>query len=111
MPFSSLPLLLPLLAGCVTEENFPSKLADASCDWMQECQRSFYESLYSDPADCEADAEGGIQDIMDVADAAGCVFVEEAAPDCIDAARAASCTDSPLDVAACDQVWDCPLGR
>lgn len=107
----TLALLLALLAGCVTEENFPRKLADASCDWMQECQRSLFEALYSDPADCEADAESGILDVMDVAEAAGCTFMEDAAPDCIDAARSASCTDSPLDVSACDLVWDCPLGR
>lgn len=90
MPIRLLPLLL--LTACVTQENYLEKSVKVWCDRQYECNKSAFESAFTDMSDCidtliddgEDDAECFNQE---------CTFDPEAARACLHDQSTASCED------------------
>lgn len=99
--------LAVLATGCVNEDNFADKYASAACDWFADCHEADFEDVYDDRSDCEDENARYIQDLQDLAQDLGCVFDEDAAQDCVNATRSASCDDEEGE-AVCEHVFvDC----
>lgn len=109
------PLFLSLLlTGCfgvgeVTESNWTEKFSDVYCNQLEKCSRGFFESEYSDMADCLDEVQDDAEDQADNLDDLGCDFDEEEAQQCLDSFHKASCEDvyeaDYLD--DCEDVFDC----
>ena len=113
---SLLPALAATLSGCslfgpgnITEDNWAESFAKTYCKQLQECERGYFESEYSDLEDCQDEVKDDAEDAAESADDADCNFEEDEAQDCVDSMHASSCEDfydlEYLD--DCDKVYDC----
>lgn len=111
-----LPVLAAALSGCsvfgpgnITEDNWAESFAKTYCKQLQECEKGFFESEFSDLDDCEDEIKDDVEDAAESADDADCNFEEDEAQDCVDSIHESSCEDFyDLDyVDDCDAVYDC----
>lgn len=107
-----------VLTGCgvgtVTEDNFAEKAGQVECQILSKCMRAYYESEYSDMADCRDEVNDDYSDLADDLDDRGCDFDEDEAQDCLDTVSTLTCEEYWEDVVEeggrhkdCDKVWDC----
>ena len=108
-----LPALLMLAAcnsvGKVDEDNYAEKSAEVYCRQIEKCSRGFFESEYSDYADCVDEATNDFEDTMEAADDANCDFDEDEAQACLDTFASSTCEDVYEGDAYddCEDVFDC----
>ena len=113
---SLLPALAASLTGCslfgpgnITEDNWAESFAKTYCKQLQECEKGYFESEYSDLEDCEDEVKDDAEDAAEAADDADCNFEEDEAQECIDSLHTSSCEDfydlEYLD--DCDAIYDC----
>ena len=117
MPAPRLVSLALILAGCsvgnITEDNYAEKAADIACRTLAKCERGYYESEYSDMADCRDEIQDDLEDLGEDLDDAGCDFDEGEAQECLDTLNTLTCEEYYEDVVQegmhddCRKVWDC----
>lgn len=95
--------------GNVTEDNFAEKSAQLGCKMLEKCNRGYFESEYSDQADCIDELEEDTEDMMDAADDADCDFEEDEAQKCLDTFAASTCEEYYEGDAwdDCEDIFDC----
>ena len=83
---SLLPALAATLTGCslfgpgnITEDNWAESFAKTYCKQLQECERGYFESEYSDLEDCQDEVKDDAEDAAEAADDADCNFEEDEA--------------------------------
>ena len=90
--------LVSLLSGCsllsfkgdpLDEDNFFEKYSEQICKVEKECFRGHYDSTWDDFDECVDDWSSSYEDV----DYSDCDFDEDAAADCLDDMKAASCAD------------------
>ena len=97
------PALVVLVACGVTEGNIDEKLAKAQCSKLVEC------ADLEDEKACVASETETFAGTTRANQDAGCVLDEDAAQDCVDGMRDATCdtyNDALSDL--CRGLWDCP---
>ena len=94
----------------IPKEDFPSAGADVICDRMAECARGQYDAAFFGSADCRAEFERDLGDLVDLNDAFDCDYdPREAAAAWIET-REMSCEDfyEGEYLTAAEDIWgDC----
>lgn len=107
-------LSIPLLAasGCYNNPSkFNQKAAQLTCDWLEECNKTFFDSVYSSYNDCVDTQQDTAENQVD-----NCEYDSKAAKACIDALKDAQGECSlgdgleAIGDEACEDVYtDCEL--
>lgn len=84
--------------GCtITEEKFPERYGEVTCDRYEECDKADFERVYGDTRDdtedCIDDAAALMETTLDALDLLGRSYDEDAATECIKELRQADCSD------------------
>ena len=79
--------------GAITEDTLPARVAGPYCDNLRRCNRGYFDSEFSDMADCVDETEEDFEDLVEEADDYGCDFDEDEARECVQSLRSSSCED------------------
>ena len=86
-------LLTSCLVGNIDEDSLPAQYAGPICKNLQRCERGYFESEYSDMADCRDEVADNLEDLVDYADDQDCDFDEDEAKECLQSINSVSCED------------------
>lgn len=91
-----------LLGACVTQSNFPAKVAEAECEKFFECGRSLAEVAFGDIDNCIDKVEQVYDNVV-----ANCDDWDgRVASKCIDVIEDASCSSIKIDSKPCEELVD-----
>ena len=88
------PLLPVLIASCTIEEDeFAESYGKTVCSRLHDCQRSDYDDRYEERSECVDEWAELADTFLDIGDTLGQEYSPELAQDCLEAIRAASCSE------------------
>ena len=100
-------LLLPL-AGCLSEDAYPARVAERLCDRYDQCRPLELSQLYGDEDACVDDQQRGLEQLQASQDASGCGWDRDKASACLDAIEGPCDAFAPSDLLdLCARAWVC----
>lgn len=99
-PFAALLCGAVLLSSCITQGNFPKRIAEAECDKFYECSKSVAELAFGDPENCVEKVEIVYDRLVeDCKDWDG-----RKASQCISEVEDSSCSKISIDTEPCEEL-------
>lgn len=101
-------MLISLLLACVTtSESFWSQAGTLACNRYEECDKSSFEDVYDDQAECREEFAEGADDIMDCLEEGDCTYDPEEGADLLKDFRQADCNERDEEFNDITDLYDC----
>jgi hypothetical protein len=103
-------VVLLLLCGCLTERNYPQRVASDLCERYDTCNPVELAQVYGSTGACEDDQERSLEIFLAAGEGQQCLWDHDRAQECLSGIEDVSCEDfsvgALLDL--CARAWGCP---